>query len=83
MSIAPALEVAPVIWTVRFKTGRVVVFLASVSRAFRAVASIVLVAAEDSVEAVIALVVVGDLAVAASAALAEAAVEDSGADAEN
>ena len=75
------------IWTARLRTGRVVIFRASGSRAFRAGALIAAVAAvedsaviasavEDSVAAVIALAVAGDLAAVALAALAEAAVED-------
>ncbi len=86
-SIAPAVEVDPVIWTVRLKIGRAVTFRASVSRAFRAGASIASVAVEDS--AVIAAAVEVDLADSVvidlvAAALAGSAVEaGSGADAEN
>ena len=92
MSIGPAVEADPVIWTARLRTGRVVTFRASVSRAFRAVALIASVAVgdlaviasavEDSVAAVIALAAVVDLAAAALAALAAAAA-DLGAGAEN
>ena len=35
VSIGPAVEVAPVIWTARLRTGRVVTFRASGSRAFK------------------------------------------------
>ncbi len=78
-SIGRAVEAGSVIWTVRLKTGRAVIFRASGSRAFRAAALIALVAAADS--AVIASVAAGDLV---AAALADsAAVAGSGADAEN
>jgi hypothetical protein len=77
VSIGPAVEVDSVIWTVRLRTGRVVTFQASASRAFKAAALIDLVA-EDSVAAVI------DLAAAGLAGLADsAAVAGSGADDEN
>ena len=79
VSIGPAVAADSVIWTARLKTGRVVTFLASVSRAFRAVASIASAAVEDS--AVIALVAAGDLVAAALAG--SAVVAGSGADAEN
>ena len=46
VSIGPAVEADPVIWTARLRTGRVVILRASVSRAFRAAALIALVAAE-------------------------------------
>ena len=81
------MEAAPVIWTARLRTGRVVTFLANVSRAFRAGALIALVAAEDlaviaaavvDLAAVIGLVAAEDLADSAVAAVA-----GSGADAEN
>jgi hypothetical protein len=89
VSIGPAVEVESVIWTARLRTGRVVIFRASVSRAFKAVALIDLevvgdlgvidLAAGDSVAAVI------DLAAAALAGLAGSAAvaADLGADAEN
>jgi hypothetical protein len=93
VSIAPAVEADPVIWTARPRTGRVVTLRASVSRAFRAAASIASVAGEDpEALAVIASVVAEDLAAAATdsvvvagalAALAAAAVAGSGAGAEN
>ena len=72
VSIGPAVEVDPVIWTARLRTGRVVTFRASVSKAFRAVALIDSVAVEDSA-VVIASVAAGDLvavALADSAAVA-------------
>ena len=80
VSIGPAVEADPVIWTARPKTGRVVTFRASGSRAFRAAALIASVAVEDwavidsAVEAdsvVIASVAAVDLAAAALAALAD------------
>ena len=61
VSIGPAVEADPVIWTARLRTGRVVIFRASVSRAFRAAALIASVAVEDL--AVIASAVAVDLAV--------------------
>ncbi len=88
------MEADPVIWTVKLRTGRVVTLLANVSRAFRAVALIALVAAEDSAltvaaavvdladsGAVIASVEAGDLGAAALAG--SAAVAGSGVDDEN
>jgi hypothetical protein len=82
VSIGPAVEADPVIWTARLKTGRVVTFRASVSRAFKAAALIASVAVEDSV--VIASVVAGDSAAGALGALADSAVAaGSGADDEN
>jgi hypothetical protein len=83
------VEVEAVIWTARLRTGRAVIFRASVSRAFKAAALIDLEVVEDlggidlvagdSVAAVIAL------AAAALAGLAGlgAAVADSGADGKN
>ena len=65
ISIDQAVEAGPVIWTARLRTGPVVMFRTSGSRAFRAAALIGLVAAADSV--VIAAVVVVDLQVIASA----------------
>ena len=47
VSIGPAVEAAPVIWTARLRTGRVVIFRASGSRAFRAAALIAPVAVVD------------------------------------
>ena len=44
VSIGPAVEVDPVIWTAKLRTGRVVTFRASDSRAFRAAILIVPVA---------------------------------------
>jgi hypothetical protein len=86
VSIGPAAD--SVIWTARRRTGRVVTFRASDSRAFRAAALIAPAAAVDS--AVIVLVVedsvaaVIDLAAAALAGLAgSAAVAGSEAGAEN
>ena len=69
VSIGPAVAVEVVNWTARLRTGRAVIFRASVSRAFRAAALIDLEAAEDlgvialaagdSVAAVIALAAAG------------------------
>jgi hypothetical protein len=70
------------IWTVRLRTGRVVTFRASASRAFRAAALIDLVAAVDL--AVIASAAAEALAAVDSAALADlAAVAGSEVGAEN
>ena len=88
VSIGPAVEVDPVIWTARLRTGRVVILRASGSRAFRAAASIAAAVEADSV--VIAAVVVDlvvvviDLvAVAADLADSAAAAAGSGAGDEN
>jgi hypothetical protein len=78
VSIGPGVEADPVIWTARLRTGRVVIFLASGSRAFRAAASIAAAAVVDLAAAVIGLVAAEDLADSAVAAVA-----GSGADAEN
>ena len=56
------------IWTARLRTGRVVIFQASGSRAFRAAASVVIAAVAVVDLAVIASVAVVDLAVIASVA---------------
>jgi hypothetical protein len=69
--IGPAVEADSVIWTARLKTDRVVTFLASVSKDFRAAALIASVAAE--VLAAIASVAVEVLVVAALDALAASA----------
>ena len=79
VSIGPAVEADPVIWTARLRTGRVVIFQASGSRAFRAAASIAS-AAEEDLAAVIASVAAADLAAVGLAGLAGA---DSGVDDEN
>jgi hypothetical protein len=47
VSIGPAVEADSVIWIARLRTGRVVTFLASVSKDFRAAALIASVAVED------------------------------------
>jgi hypothetical protein len=68
VSIGPVVEADSVIWTARLRTGRVVIFRASGSKAFRAAALIDLVAVEvDSVAT--AWVVTGDLGAVALAAL--------------
>src|SRR3954452_17337818 len=72
-SIGPAVEADPVIWTARLRTGRVVMFRASGSRAFRAAALIDSVAVEDS--AVTALVA-ADLVAAVTALGSEAGAEN-------
>ena len=90
------MEADLVIWTARLRTGRVVIFQASGSRAFRAAALIASAAAvEDSAviasvavedladSAVIASVAAGDLGAVALAALEDLAVAGSGAGAEN
>jgi hypothetical protein len=90
------VEADPVIWTARLRIGRVVIFQASDSRAFRAAALIasaaavadsaviVLAAVVDLADsAVIASVAAGDLGAVALAALEDSAAVDSGAGAEN
>jgi hypothetical protein len=68
VSIGPAVEADSVIWTAKLRTGRVVIFRANGSRAFRAAALIDLLAVEvDSVAT--ASVAAGDLGVVALAAL--------------
>src|SRR5207249_11568275 len=81
VSIGPAVEADSVIWTARLRTGRVVSFRASDSRASRAAALIDSVAVVDS--AVIASVAVVDLAVGALGASADSAAAGSGAGEEN
>jgi hypothetical protein len=82
VSIGPAVEAALVIWTGRLRTGRVVIFRASGSRAFRAAALIASVAVVDS--AATDLVAAVGLAAGALGALADSAVAaGSGADDEN
>jgi hypothetical protein len=87
VSIGPGVEADPVIWTARLRTGRVVIFQASGSRAFRAVALIAAAVEADSVVIASAAVDLGVIAsVVAAAGLADsAAVEaaDSGVDDEN
>jgi hypothetical protein len=65
VSIGPGVEADPVIWTARLRTGRVVIFQASGSRAFRAAALIA------------AAVVVADSVVIAAAAVVDLEVIDS------
>ena len=89
VSIGPAVETDSVIWTARLRTGRVVTFLASVSKDFKAAALIDLevvgdlgvidLVAGDSVAGGIALAAVALAGLAGSAA--EAA--DLGVGAEN
>jgi hypothetical protein len=83
VSIGPAVEVEAVIWTARLRTGRVVIFRASVSRAFKAVALIDLEVVEDL--GVIDLAAADSVAAAALAGLAGSAAvaADLGAGAEN
>jgi hypothetical protein len=80
------VEADPVIWTARLRTGRVVIFQASGSRAFRAAALIAAAVAvdlaviasvvEDSVAAVIDLAAVGLAGLAGSAAADFAVADD-------
>jgi hypothetical protein len=85
VSIGPAVEADSVIWTGKLRTGRVVTFLASGSRAFRAavlIASVVVdlaviaLAAGDSVAAVIALAAAALAGLAGSAAAAGSGADD-------
>jgi hypothetical protein len=69
VSIGPAVEADSVIWTAKLRTGRVVTFLASVSKDFRAAALIAPVAAVDSV--VVIASVAGDLVAVGLAVLAD------------
>ena len=87
VSIGPAVEADPVIWTARLRTGRVVIFQASGSRAFRAAALIAAAVEADSVVIAAAAVDLGVIAsVVAAAGLgdsAAAAAADPEAGAEN
>jgi hypothetical protein len=77
VSIGPAVEANLVIWTVRLRTGRVVTFQASGSRAFRAAALIAAVAGEeDSVVIDLAAAGLAGLAGSAAAAGSEAGDEN-------
>ena len=80
VSIGPGVEADPVIWTARLRTGRVVIFQASGSRAFRAAALIAAGAVVDLVAAATDSVVAVGLAAGALGALvgSAAAVVDSG-----
>ena len=78
VSIGPGVEADPVIWTARLRTGRVVSFRASGSRASRAAASIAAGAVVDLVAAATDSVVAVGLAAGALGALvgsAEAEVD--------
>jgi len=84
------VEADPVIWTARLRTGRVVIFQASGSRAFRAAALIASPVAEHSAViavvadlAVIALVAAADLGAVALADSAVAVAAGSEADVKN
>jgi hypothetical protein len=79
------LVLKPKIWTARLRTDRVVIFLASGSRAFRVAASIVAAAVVDLAAAATDSVVAVGLAAGALDALvgSVAAVVDSEAGAEN
>jgi hypothetical protein len=71
------VEADPVIWTARLRTGRVVIFQASGSRAFRAAALIAAVVEGDLADsAVIASAAAADLGVIVLAVEASAAVVD-------
>ena len=83
VSIGPAVEVEAVIWTARLRTGRAVIFRASVSRAFKAVALIDLEVVEDLGGIDLAAAVIGLVAAEDLADSAVAAVAGSGAGAEN
>jgi hypothetical protein len=85
------VEADPVIWIVRLRTGRVVIFQASGSKAFRA-AALIASAAEEDLAAVIAAAVAVDLGVidsvvavdfAAAGLAASAVAAGSGVDDEN
>jgi hypothetical protein len=81
------VEAGPVIWIVRLRTGRVVIFQASGSRAFRAAALIAAAVAADSVviaSAAVDLVVIASVVAAAGLAdSAAVAAADSEVGAEN
>jgi hypothetical protein len=94
VSIAPAVEADLMIWIAKLKTGRVVTFRASGSRAFRGAAlidpvaavdlAVIASAAAEALAAVIASVVAGDLEPVDLGALADlAAVLGSEVGAEN
>ena len=71
VSIGPRVEADPVVWTARLRTGRVVIFRASGSRAFRAAASIAAAVEADSVviaSAAVVLVVIASVVAAAGLA---------------
>ena len=69
VSIGPGVEADPVIWTARLRTGRVVIFLANGSRAFRAGALIAAAAVADLAAAATDSVVAVGLAAGALGAL--------------
>jgi hypothetical protein len=71
------VEADPVIWTARLRTGRVVIFQASGSRAFRAAVLIDSAVEAEEASVVIAAVAVVDLA--DSAVIASVAAGDLGA----
>jgi hypothetical protein len=87
VSIGPRVEADPVIWIARLRTGHVVIFLASGSRASRVVASIAAAVEADSVviaSAAVDLVVIASVVAAAGlAGSAAVAAVDSEAGAEN
>jgi hypothetical protein len=77
VSIGPAVEADSVIWTARLRTGRVVIFQTSGSRAFRAVALIAAVVAGDLADSVVvASAAAVDLGVIVLAVEGSAAVVD-------
>ena len=80
VSIGPGVEADPVIWTARLRTGHVVIFLASGSKAFRVAASIAAAAVVDLVAAATDSVVAVGLAAGALGVLVGSAdaVVDSG-----
>jgi hypothetical protein len=77
VSIGPGVEAEPVIWTARLRTGRVVIFQASGSRAFRAAASIAAAVVVDLAAAATDSVVAEGLAAGALGALVGSAAAGS------
>jgi hypothetical protein len=76
VSIGPGVEAGPVIWTARLRTGRVVIFQASGSRAFRAAASIAAAVVVDLAAAATDSVVAAGALVALAAAVVGLGVGD-------
>jgi len=84
VSIGPGVEADPVIWTAKLRTGRVVIFQASGSRAFKAAALIAAAAVVNlAAAATDSVVAVGLAAGALGALVGSAAVVDSGVGVEN
>jgi hypothetical protein len=76
VSIGPAVEVEAVIWTARPRTGRVVIFLANVSKDFKAAALIAPVEAVEDLGVIDLVAGVIALAAVALAGLAGSAVAE-------